>query len=162
MKRFLSLTLILLLSAVTMSAQEFIEHLTSNVAGQGTVTVNEDPRLDEIVNGNKKYIVPEREEKADIPGLQTGKKMKARGYRVQVYFGGSTRNDQTNALRAGTRVTTIFPELQTYTTFEAPNWRCRVGDFSTREEANDYLRKIKAAKLCPDAVVVKSEVIIYQ
>ena len=88
--------------------------------------------------------------------------MKARGYRIQVFWGGSARIDQTNAQRMGTRVTTLFPELQAYTTFESPNWRCRVGDFVTRQEAADYLKKLKDAKLTDDAIIVKSEVIIYQ
>ena len=88
--------------------------------------------------------------------------MKARGYRIQVYWGGSTRTDEANAKRAGAKVTTLFPELQAYTTFESPNWRCRVGDFVTRQEASDYLSKLKEARLAKDAIIVKSEVLIYQ
>jgi hypothetical protein len=79
-----------------------------------------------------------------------------------VYWGGSTRTDQTNAQRAGTRVATIFPELSVYTTFESPNWRCRVGDFVTRKEADDYLDKLKSARLAQGAIIVKSEVYVYQ
>ncbi len=139
-----------------------MEHLTSKNAGQGTVTVLQDPRLDEIVNGKKQYVAPVKEKEEKLTGIQTGKKIKARGYRIQVYFGGSTRNDQANAQRAGNKVATLFPEIQTYTTFDSPNWRCRVGDFVTRQEAADYLKKLKDAKLSQDAIIVKSEVFIYQ
>jgi len=145
-----------------MSAQEFIDHLTSKAMGQGTVTVHQDTLLDDIVNGKKQFVPEKKEDKKDLPGLQTGKKMKARGYRIQVYWGGSTRTDEANAKRAGAKVTTLFPELQAYTTFESPNWRCRVGDFVTRQEASDYLSKLKEARLAKDAIIVKSEVLIYQ
>lgn len=145
-----------------MSAQDFIGHITSNVAGQGTVTVHQDTLLDNIVNGEKQYVPEKKEEKKDIPGIQTGKKLKARGYRIQVYWGGSARSEQTNAQRAGVKITTVFPELQAYTSFESPNWRCRVGDFATYKEAEAYLKKINEAKLIKGATIVKSEVYIYQ
>jgi len=164
MKRLLSLTLTLLLCAATMSAQNFTEHIQSKEAGQGTVIVHQDSVLEEMVNG-KKQFVPEKKEdpgKGGTIGVQKGKKTRARGYRIQVYWGGSSRADQTSAQRAGTRVTTVFPELRAYTTFESPNWHCRVGDFVTREEANEYLSKMRESRLSANAIVVKSEVIIYK
>lgn len=145
-----------------MSAQTFTEHLTSKAVGQGTVTVYQDSILDDMVNGKKQFVHEKKEEKKDLPSIPKGKKMKARGYRIQVYWGGSTRSDQTNAQRAGNRIATVFPELQVYTTFESPNWRCRVGDFVTRQEASDYLNKLKEARLGQGAIIVKSEVYIHQ
>ena len=162
MKRFLIVTFSILLCTITMSAQNFTDHLQSTVSGQGTVTVHQDSILDDMVNGKKQFVPEKKEEKKDLPGIQTGKKTKARGYRIQVYWGGSTRTDQNNAQRAGTKVTTVFPELRAYTSFESPNWRCRVGDFVTRQEANDYLNKLKEARLSQGAIIVKSEVYIYQ
>ncbi len=162
MKRFLLFALSITLCTITMSAQNFTDHLQSKVAGQGTVTVHQDSILDDMVNGKKQFIPEKKEEKKDWPGIQTGKKTKARGYRIQVYWGGSSRTDQTNAQRAGVKVTTVFPELHAYTSFESPNWRCRVGDFVTRQEANAYLYKLKEARLSQGAIIVKSEVYIYQ
>ena len=150
MKKLLSLTLIFLLCAITMSAQNFTDHLKSKVAGQGTVTVQ------------KQYSPEKKESPKDLPGIQKGKKTRARGYRIQVYWGGSTTADETNARRAGARVTTVFPELQAYTNFGSPNWHCRVGDFATREEAVEYLDKLRDARLAQGAIIVKSEVFIYQ
>ena len=162
MKKLLSLTLIFLLCTITMSAQNFTDHLKSKVAGQGTVTVYQDSIIDDMVNGKKQYSPEKKESPKDIPGIQKGKKTRARGYRIQVYWGGSSRADETNARRAGTRVTTVFPELQAYTTFGSPNWHCRVGDFATREEAAEYLDKLREARLAQGAIIVKSEVFIYQ
>ncbi len=162
MKRLLSLALSILLCTITMSAQNFTDHLTSQAVGQGTVTVHQDSLIDDMVNGKKQFIPEKKEGGRELPGITKGKKTKARGYRIQVYWGGSTRSDQTNAQRAGTRVATVFPELRIYTTFESPNWRCRVGDFVTRKEANDYLDKLKSARLAQGAIIVKSEVFVYQ
>ncbi|MBR1668331.1 MAG: SPOR domain-containing protein [Bacteroidaceae bacterium] len=162
MKRLLTFTFSILLCTITMSAQNFTDHLQSTASGQGTVTVHQDSILNDMVNGKKQFVPEKKEEKKELPGIQTGKKTKARGYRIQVYWGGSTRTDQTNAQRAGTKVTTLFPELQSYTSFESPNWRCRVGDFVTRQEASDYLSKLKEARIANDAIIVKSEVYIYQ
>ncbi len=162
MKRLLTLTISIILCTITMSAQDFTDHIQSAVAGQGTVTVHQDSILDDMVNGKKQFVPEKKEERRDLPGIPRGKKTKARGYRIQVYWGGSTRADQTSAQRAGNRVSTIFPELRVYTTFESPNWRCRVGDFVTRKEADDYLSKLKSARLADGAIIVKSEVYVYQ
>lgn len=162
MKRLLTFTISILLCTITMSAQNFTEHIQSNVSGQGTVTVHQDSILDDMVNGKKQFVPEKKETQRDLPGIPRGKKTKARGYRIQVYWGGSTRSDETNARRAGSRVATIFPELGVYTTFESPNWRCRVGDFVTRKEADEYLDKMKSARLAQGAIIVKSEVYVYQ
>ncbi len=162
MKRNLFLLFAILTCTITMSAQTFTDHLESKIVGQGTVTVHQDPILEDMVNGKKQFVTEKKEDKKDASYTQTGKKIKARGYRIQVYWGGSTRADKTKAQHAGLRISNKFPELQTYTTFESPNWRCRVGDFVTYQEATDYLQKFKDAKLSQGAIIVKSEVFIYQ
>lgn len=162
MKRLTTFVISVLMFSAATSAQTFTEHLTRNVSGQGTVTIHQDSLLDHIVNGEKQFIPEKKEEKKDLPGIQTGKRMKARGYRIQVYWGGSARTEQANAQRAGNRITTLFPELQAYTTFESPNWRCRVGDFVTYKEAEAYLKKFNEARVVNRPMIVKSEVFIYQ
>lgn len=162
MKKLLFLTLSILTYTITMSAQTFTEHLESKVAGQGTVTVYQDPILEDMVNGKKQFATEKKDVRKDFSQSTTGKKIKARGYRIQVYWGGSTRADQTKAQQAGIRITSRFPELQAYTTFESPNWRCRIGDFVTQKEATDYLQKLKDAQLSQNAIIVRSEVFIYQ
>lgn len=162
MKKILCFILSLLTCTIYTYGQSFTDHLKSKVEGQGTVTVHQDPLIDCMVNGTKHASFDKKDEKKDTKLVQTGKKIKARGYRIQVYWGGSTLNDKTKAQYAGTKISLAFPELQAYTTFESPNWRCRVGDFVTRNEAAEYLSKIKEAKLTQqNAIIVKSEVLIY-
>lgn len=162
MKRIFFFAFTILACTISLPAQTFTEHLESKVVGQGTVTIHQDPALEDMVNGKKQVSTEKKEEKKEDSPILSGKKIKARGYRIQVYWGGSTRNDKTQAQHAGARISNRFPELQTYTNFESPNWRCRVGDFVTYQEATDYLQKLKDAKLSQGAIIVKSEVFIYQ
>ena len=84
---------------------------------------------------------------------------RVKGYRIQVFFGSNQRSDQTKAQQVGSKLTHSFPELRAYTSFESPHWRCRVGDFTNREEANSYLRKIKARGFS-EAIIVRSEIYV--
>ena len=184
------LTLLLLFSlsftSSTAFAQSILKQLRdTTVAGQGKVTIEQDARLDSIVNGQ--VIVPsvvETKVKVERPISQTMQKTtkskvsevlpigqrltgatyreKVKGYRIQVYFGGNQRTDQTNAQKMGNKVMARFPELKAYTSFESPHWRCRVGDFTSREDAGPYISRLRSAGFCPDATIVRSEIYIYE
>ena len=51
MKRFILLTAIALVSALTAHAQTYLEHLQQSKAGQGKVTVTQSKAIDALVNG---------------------------------------------------------------------------------------------------------------
>lgn len=150
-------------------AQSFTDNLTRKVEGQGEVTLVQDQQITELINGNGTAIgstsTADRTTGLDgdtFPTAPVGKKTKVRGFRIQVYWGGSQRTDQSKAQMAGVKVTTTFPELQAYTSFESPHWRCRVGDFLTRDDANEYLHKLREAGLAAEAIIVSSEVFTYK
>lgn len=151
-------------------AQTFTDQLTRKVEGQGTVTLTQEQRITDLINGSgttqtSSTSTADRTTGADddiVPVVPTGKKTKVRGFRIQVYWGGSLRTDQSKAQAAGIKVTTVFPELQAYTSFESPHWRCRVGDFLTREEASECFEKLRNAGLAGEAMIVRSEVYTYK
>ena len=150
----------MLVAAVLCSrAQTFTEYLEQTSAGQGTVTLTQDPRLTEIVNGADIEMASDEAPKNDF-SMHIGKRQRLKGYRIQVYWGSSQRVDQQKAQRVGAQVTASVPELRSYVTFSAPHWRCHVGDFATREEANEYLSKVK--RISRDAIVVRSEIIQFK
>ena len=157
----------------------------TSAVGYGKVVIEQDVRLDSIVNGQ--VIVPsvlETKVKVDKPitpdmhkttkskvseVLPLGQRLsgatyreKVKGYRIQVYFGGNQRGDQAKAQQMGNKVTARFPELKAYTSFESPHWRCRVGDFTSREDAGPYISRLRSAGFCPDATIVRSEIYIYE
>jgi hypothetical protein len=67
------------------------------------------------------------------------------GYRVQVFAGGNSRTDKNKAEAIGSQIKSYFPEHQVYVHFYSPRWICRMGNFRTREEAEEMLRKVREA-----------------
>lgn len=176
-------TIIVMTFGIIANAQtKFIDNLTKRVDGQGIVTITQDKRLTEIINGERQPVVaasskddkaaPQKaekeikedddEEESPTPATPTGKRTKVRGFRIQIYWGGSQRIHQTKAQQAADKVATLFPEYQAYTSFESPHWRCRVGDFTDRHEAWEALKKLREAGIASDAMIVRSEIYIYQ
>lgn len=92
--------------------------------------------------------------------VRTGARRRLRGFRIQMFWGNSLRTDQLKAKRLGDKVSGAFPELKAYVTFQQPHWRCRVGDFKTRAGAARYLERLR--RIAPQAMIVRSEIIIYQ
>lgn len=92
--------------------------------------------------------------------MRRGAKKRMRGFRIQMFWGNSLRTDYLRAKRLGEKVTGAFPELKSYVTFDQPHWRCRVGDFKTRSGAARYLDRMR--KIAPEAMIVRSEILIYQ
>jgi len=92
--------------------------------------------------------------------LKRGTRKRMRGFRIQMYWGNSLRTDYLRAKRLGDKVVGAFPELKSYVSFDQPHWRCRVGDFKTRAGAARYLERMR--KIAPEAMIVRSEIYIYQ
>ena len=168
MNRLISI-LFLVLCACNAGAQtKFVDKLTQTVAGEGRVTVHQDKRLTDIINGDATTTTSNSYQNSDedidtstlVPS--TGKKTKVRGFRIQVYWGGSKSIDKTNAEKAASKVSIHFPQYKTYTSFESPHWRCRVGDFIDRQEAVDALHEMKKVGIGNNAMIVRSEVYIYK
>ena len=174
MKILSCIVLVFMVATATMKAQTFTSKLLSEVEGQGSFDIEQDPRLTAIVNGEE--VVPStlataskvsaittetkvRQDADDLRGKASGMHQKVRGYRVQVFFGGSQRSEESQAKKIGSRVTSMFPELRAYTSFASPHWRCRVGDFTKHEDATAYMHKIKARGIS-EAMVVKSEIYV--
>lgn len=162
--RLLFAAVLTCLSCLCMRAQTFTAHLTHSNSGEGVVTLSQDQRLSNMIDYGVEGVQVVRtdattddEEPASAP---RGKRKKAVGYRIQVYWGNAQRSDQEQAERMGARVTALYPELEAYTSFRSPHWCCRVGDFATRSEAADYLSKMR--RLSSEAMIVKSEIYVYE
>ncbi len=57
------------------------------------------------------------------------------GFRIQVI----NTNDRKAAIDAKTRVYQLYPELKAYIQYQSPYFRLKVGNFKTRQEAEEYL-----------------------
>lgn len=159
MKKLL-LSILFATAATALYAQGYIDKLTRKIPGEGSVTVVQDQRLSNIINALAPLVGVTEERTDDEFSMQVVRRKKVAGYRVQMFWGNAQRSDQQRAQRIGSQVTAVFPELQAYTSFDSPHWRCRVGDFTTREEAAKYLPKLR--RISSDAMIVRSEIFILQ
>ena len=168
------------LSPLGASAQEtFTQHLTRQVAGEGRVVLHQDAEIDALVNspaahannhGGTVKPVHHGHTEADSTSLaaesarelHSGHRSQVVGYRIQVYAGGNSRQSKSEAHYIGNLVRSSFGnEMAVYTSFISPRWVCRVGDFKTREEAMEQLRKMRATQKFSEASIVKSKIYVY-
>lgn len=84
---------------------------------------------------------------------------KINGFRVQAFAGGNSRADKQKAEQAGRAIKMKYPELPIYVHFYSPQWKCRVGNFKTYEEASRVLRNVKAMGY-KQACIVKGKITV--
>ena len=125
------LTVFLLLFTVLASAQQttLVQVLERDVPGKGQIRIERDERLDSLIG-----VVSE---------AQSGTKIKARGYRIQVFAGNNTRASKERANEVDKYIRSRYPDLPVHTEFRNPRWLCTVGDFLYYEEAYDTMRKLR-------------------
>ncbi len=77
------------------------------------------------------------------------------GYRIQI-FEESGNKSSTRAREVMAEFSTKYPDVPVYLTWQAPNFKVRVGDFDTRMKAEGFLNKIKRSY--PIAWVIRDKI----
>ncbi|NQD71084.1 SPOR domain-containing protein [Sphingobacterium shayense] len=67
-------------------------------------------------------------------------RVKKRGFRVQI-FSGTNRND---AYATQTRFQRSYKDISSYVTYSEPNYRVKVGDFRSRNDANSFMKVLRS------------------
>ena len=67
-------------------------------------------------------------------------RVKRKGFRVQIYSG-PNRNE---AYAIQSRFKNQHTDIDSYITYDEPNYRVKVGDFRSRSEANSFMRELRA------------------
>jgi len=109
----------------------------------GSVVVHKDARVDSLIS--KQIQINEettRDSRRNIPG-----------YRILVI----TSNDRNKVFNAKVQIYQEYPELQSYIMYQAPNYKLKLGNFKTQDEAQPYIDKL--SKLYPTGVYIIHEVI---
>jgi hypothetical protein len=120
----------IIFAQVVQEQPDIFEALAEKEAGQGTVTIHQDARMNILLdkkaaaNEGKKYIY-------------------ISGYRVQVYMENSQKQSKAEAFEREKRIKEKFPELATYVTFTSPFWKLRVGDLRTHTDALVLMKSLK-------------------
>ena len=76
-----------------------------------------------------------------------------KGFRLMVI----NTNKRDEAIAAKTKVYTFFPELKSYLLYQSPYFKLKAGNFKTRDEADDYRKRLNA--FFPKGVFIISDVI---
>lgn len=116
---------------------------TDSVSGPGSVVVQKDPRVDLLIR--KQTEINEettRESRRSVPG-----------FRIQVI----NSTDRSKVFAMKTRIYQEFPELKPYLMYQAPNYKLKVGNFRTQEEAEDYQKQL--SRLFPTGLYVIRDII---
>lgn len=74
------------------------------------------------------------------------------GYRIKIHFSA----DKTQAREVQAKFNAKYPEITSYEEYQQPNFVINVGDFKTKLEAYEQLKKIKEEY--PYAFIVKSKI----
>jgi len=115
------------------AAQNIITDLETPKAGQGTVQIICDPKINELLGTPTSSSRASESENGSVKSV---------GYRIQVYMDNSPRA-KNEVIRIQSLFSETFPSVGTYVSYNAPNWRVLVGDFRTREEANAFKQSIQ-------------------
>jgi hypothetical protein len=109
--------LVLLLACFKLNAQD-----------SATVTVHKDPRIDLLV---QKQIDINEETTRDTRRTMNG-------FRILVI----NSNDRNKVFAAKARIYQSYPELKPYLMYLPPNYKLKVGNFKTKEEAEEYRKEL--------------------
>ena len=71
---------------------------------------------------------------------KNAKRVKKRGFRVQIFSGGN-RND---AYATQSRFQRSYKDISSYVTYDEPNYRVKVGDFRSRNDANSFMKVLRS------------------
>ncbi len=104
------------------------------------LTVNQDPRISQMLSWH----------------IENNKiKNKIEGFRVEIFFS-SAPDAKEKALKKKVEFLSLYPENTVHVMYVSPNFRVRVGDFRTKNEALKLYREIKNSY--PVAFIVADQI----
>lgn len=146
--RLIFLLLFVFCSFCGWAQDDILSNLTRKKAGEGTVTIHQDSRLNALLQRTP-YANSDEEQSNTV---------KIAGFRVQVYAGNNSRQARSEAYSIAEKVRAAFPELAVYTHFINPRWICQVGDFRSIEEADMVMRKLKTTGEFKEVSIVRAQI----
>lgn len=120
--------------------------LLAQEANPGTLVTNQDSRID-ILQAQYDSVQKIRANNLVTKGID--------GFRIQIFFdSGNYSGDR--AKRIKDEFEFKYPGNYAYITWDAPNYKVRVGDFRTRLEAEGFMQEILIDY--PNAFVIKDKI----
>lgn len=101
-------------------------------ADNGTIRINEDPQLTNIVYANKNTPIKNMDEAVSV-----------NGYRVQIYSSNNAKKAKEEAFELQKTLQKMYPEMLTHVSYAAPFWKVRIGDFASYFSALTFSRRLQ-------------------
>lgn len=136
--------IIVLLAMQALVAQVTFPEQQTQVTNRPEILIgmhlDQDPRLDKMLNWH----------------IEKNKRINGReGYRVEIFFS-SERDAKQKALNKKVEFLSLYPETTVHIKYDSPNFRVRVGDFRTKNEALKLHKEIK--ETYPMAFIVADKI----
>lgn len=117
--------------------KEILRELNSPASGKGRVAIYEDESISHVLG---RPMAPPRTVYTNADG--TTQFYRVRGYKIQAFSGNNQRTSKNEAHQKQQLINNSYPDHETVVLFESPFWRLRVGNFQTRNEAEEVLKEM--------------------
>ncbi|MDR2087161.1 MAG: hypothetical protein LBP72_08300 [Dysgonamonadaceae bacterium] len=112
----------------TIRAQEtIIEALETPSTNEGIIEIKSNPSITALL-GKPSLKITSESGNYDI--------IKVNGYRIQIFMGNDPKKSRAEAFDKQNLIRSVFPDIETYVDYDAPNWKTLAGDFVMQEEAS--------------------------
>jgi hypothetical protein len=135
MNRTVFLLIFFLSGLVCVPAQTtIVEELVSNTnPAEGVIHIESDPAITALIGiPTHRLIAGENYDYIEHSG-----------FRIQVFMGNDHNTARSEASSKQASIKGVFPNLTTYLTYDAPNWKLLAGDFATQEEATVFKQQLQ-------------------
>jgi hypothetical protein len=116
----------------------FIAQKTWAQVDSSSVVVYKDARVEELI---RKQVEINEETTRDSRRIMPG-------FRLQVI----SSQDRNKVFAAKAKILQQFPDLKPYLMYQAPNYKLKVGNFKTQEEAEEYQKEL--GRLFPSGLFI--------
>lgn len=131
------------MNKIVFAALLFLALRGSAQTDTGGIVVNKDPRVDALVQKQIEINdLTTRDARRNVPG-----------FRIQVL----NSPDRNKVYAAKVKIYEEFPDLKPYLLYQAPNYKLKVGNFKTQEEAEQAMQQL--SKLFPSGLYVIRDII---
>ncbi|SEL79213.1 SPOR domain-containing protein [Parapedobacter koreensis] len=123
---------------------------------RGEVEIVADPLISLMQRSRKGTNITAATTNAPPVDRKNATRTTAMGFRVQVYSG----SNRTEAYAEQARFKSLYKDIDTYVSYEEPNYRVKVGDFRSRAEAQELMQGLR--RQFNNVFIFTEEIYIYQ
>ncbi|SFC36239.1 Sporulation related domain-containing protein [Parapedobacter composti] len=123
---------------------------------KGSVEIVADPLIGLMQRNRMGTNITATADAKPVVDKKNATRIEAMGFRVQIYSGPS----RSEAYAEQARFKKLYKDIDTYVSYEQPNYRVKVGDFRSRTEAQRLMQGLK--KQFNNVFIFTEKIFVYQ